>query len=225
MNLNIDKCAILTCTIVVIHLSLHYNGQSLTSVTQHLYLGVMFDSTMSFSPHISNITCNAMRTLNFVKRNLYKSNRDTKCMAYTSLVRPILEYASSVWEPYLNKNILAIEMVQRWAARWVESDYTSNVTSMLCDLNWSTLQCRREVSTLKTFYNVIYNTSALKIPHYFMITTYATRHQHPIHFITPSVRTNFYKYGYFPRTVCDWNNLPIQIIELIPYTTIFDQPD
>ena len=103
-------------------------------------------------------------------------------------------------------------MVQRRAACWVESDYlwTSSVTSMLCDLNWSTLQRRREVSRLKTFYNVIYNTLALKMPHYFVITTYATCHQH---FITPSVRTNFYKYSYFPRTVCDWNNLPIQTIE------------
>ena len=69
--------------------------------------------------------------------------------SYTSLVRPILEYASSVWDPHLNKNILAIEIVQRLAARWVESDYlwTSSVTSMLCDLIiiWSTLQRRREV--------------------------------------------------------------------------------
>ena len=179
----------------------------------------MFDSTMSFSPHISNITCRAMRTLNFVKRNLYKCNRDTKCMAYISLVsyRPVLEYASSVWDPYLNKNILAIEMVQRRAACWVKSDYlwTSSVTSMLRDLNWSTLQRRREVSRLKTFYNVIYNTSAIKMPHYFVITTYATCHQHPLHFITPSMRTNFYKYSNFPRTVHvrDWNNLPIQTIE------------
>ena len=175
----------------------------------------MFDSTMSFSPHINNITYNAMRTLNFVKRSLYKCNRDTKCMAYTSFVRLVLEYASSLWDPHLNKNILAIEMVQRRAACWVESDYlwTSSVTSMLCDLNWSTLQHRREVSRLKTFYNVIYNTSALKMPHYFVITTYATRHQHPLHFITPSVRTSFYKYSYFPRIIRDWNNLPIQTIE------------
>ena len=110
-----------------------------------------------------------MRTLNFVKRNLCKCNRDTKCMAYTSLVRPALEYASSVWDPYLNKTILAIEMIQRRAARWVKSDYlwTSSVTAMLCDLNLPTLQRRREVSRLKTFYNAIYNISALKIPHQF----------------------------------------------------------
>ena len=37
------------------------------------------------------------------------------------LVRPVLEYASSLWDPHLNKNILAIEMVQRRAACWVES--------------------------------------------------------------------------------------------------------
>ena len=125
MNLNINKCAILTCSRLLSSSTSVYtiNGQSLTRVTQHPYLGVMFDSIMSFSPHISNITCNAIRILNFVKRNLYKCNRDTKCMAYTSLVRPVLEYTLSVWDPYLNKNILAIEMIQRWAARWVKSDY------------------------------------------------------------------------------------------------------
>ena len=116
-------------------------------------------------------------------------------MAYTSLVQPDLEYASSVWDPYLNKNILSIEKVQRWAACWVESDHhwNSSVTAMLCDLQWPTHSCRQEVSRLKTFYNALYNNSTLKIPHCFMTTTYATRHQHPLHFVTPSIRTNFYK--------------------------------
>ena len=136
-------------------------------------------------------------------------------MAYTSLVWPALDYASSVYDPYLNKNILSIEKVQRREARWVQSDYHWNrsVTAMLCDLQWPTLSCRREVSRLKTFYNAIYNNSALKIPHYFMTTTYATRHQHPLHFVTPSVRTIFYKYSFFPKTIRDWNNLPTETIE------------
>ena len=63
----------------------------------------------------------AMRSLNFIKRNLHKCTSNTKSLAYTSLVRPTLEYASSVWDPFLNKNILAIEMIQRRAARWVKS--------------------------------------------------------------------------------------------------------
>ena len=58
----------------------------ITDVTQYPYLGVMFDSTMSFSPHINNIVSKAMRTLNFVKRNLHKCTSNTKNLAYTSLV-------------------------------------------------------------------------------------------------------------------------------------------
>ena len=150
-----------------------------------------------------------MRSLNFIKRNLHKCTSNTKSLAYTSLVRPTLEYASSVWDPFQNKNILAIEMIQRRAARWVKSDYnwTSSVTAMLHDLWWSTLSHRREISRLKIFYNAIYNNSALVIPDYCMTTTYATQHHHPLQFVTPSVRTNYYKFSFFQElfetgTIC-----------------------
>ena len=43
-------------------------------------------------------------------------------MAYLSLVRPSLEYAASAWDPYLIKDITAIEKIQRRAARWVTSN-------------------------------------------------------------------------------------------------------
>ena len=36
---------------------------------------------------------------------------------FHSLVRPILEYASSIWNPYKTKNIEAIENVQRRATK------------------------------------------------------------------------------------------------------------
>ena len=57
-------------------------------------------------------------------------------------------------------------MILRQAVRWLKSDYNWNisVTAMLYDLRWSTLSHRREVSRLKTFYNAIYNNSALTIP-------------------------------------------------------------
>ena len=38
-------------------------------------------------------------------------------MLYKSLVRPILEYACPVWSPYLVKDKLSIEKVQRRASR------------------------------------------------------------------------------------------------------------
>ena len=60
-------------------------------------------------------------------------SKEIKSKAYLTLVRPILEYASSVWDPHLIKDSDQIEKVQRAAARWVTSDYSwsSSVTVML----------------------------------------------------------------------------------------------
>ena len=40
-------------------------------------------------------------------------------MLFTSIVRPHLEYANSVWNPHLQKHITAIENVQRRASKLI----------------------------------------------------------------------------------------------------------
>jgi hypothetical protein len=42
-----------------------------------------------------------------------------KEQAYQTLVRPLVEYASTVWNPYTKIEINKIEAVQRRAARYV----------------------------------------------------------------------------------------------------------
>ncbi|KAG1693505.1 Urea-proton symporter DUR3 [Nymphon striatum] len=54
-------------------------------------------------------------TLGFVKRNLYSCSEQTKHAAYVTIVRPHLEYASAVWDPYRQDQINSIEAVQRRA--------------------------------------------------------------------------------------------------------------
>ena len=56
-----------------------------------------------------------------------------------TLVRPKLEYASSVWNPYKQCNIDKIEMVQCRVARFVFSDYShcSHVSVMINKLGLS----------------------------------------------------------------------------------------
>ena len=101
-----------------------------------------------------------------------------KATAYISLVRPILEYASSAWDPHLLKDIYSIDQIQRRAARWVLQNYNrySSVTSMQQQLNWSTLQQRRQRSRLVLFYKAMQNTITLEIPHYYTTAHRPTRH-------------------------------------------------
>ena len=143
MKLNIDKCVILTYSRSSSPPEYLYyiDNIVLNRKNQHYYLGVLFHSQISFSPHINNTVSNAMKTLNFVRRNLNKCDESTKAAAYLGLVRPKLEYASAVWDPHLSKDVNAIERVQRIAARWVKLNYNweNSVSSMLSELQWPIL--------------------------------------------------------------------------------------
>ena len=57
----------------------------------------------------------ASRTLNFIKRTLYRCSKEVKETAYLTLVRPFLEYASSVcnWDPYQLYLISNIEKIYK----------------------------------------------------------------------------------------------------------------
>ena len=104
------------------------------------------DSTI----HIDNITNKANRSLGFIKRNIKTKYQKTREMAYNKLVRPQVEYASCVWDPYVKHHINKIEMVQRRAARLCCNDYSpySSVSDMIDKLGWQTFQQRRSTSRL-----------------------------------------------------------------------------
>ena len=152
---------------------------------------------MSFRSHLENITTKATRMLNFLRRNLYRCNQEVKCMACTHLVRPMLEFASCVWDPYFNKDINALEMIGRRAARWVTSNYDwrsgNSISSTLGDLQWQSLaQIKDKHQGLNYFFKAIHHTSGLKIPDHYNQETLvqSIRSYHHLHFSIPFINTN-----------------------------------
>ena len=164
---------------------------------------------------ISKISKKASQTFNFLRRNLSKCSQPIKASAYLTLVRPIMEYAAVAWDPHQLNNIQALEKIQRRAARWVMNDYSghSSVSDMLHNLNWQPLQVRRRINRLQMFYKAIHHPMALSVPQRFLSTSYPTRNHHQYHYIIPSARTSFYQNSFYPRTIKEWNLLPINIIE------------
>jgi hypothetical protein len=102
-------------------LSMRYklHGQTLKSVNNAKYLGCLITSDLRWTNRINSICGKANKTLGFQRRNLNIGSTTTKQNAYNSLVRPIVEYASTVWDPYTQKDIRTLEMVQRRGARYV----------------------------------------------------------------------------------------------------------
>jgi hypothetical protein len=81
-----------------------------------------------------------------------------KSAAYTSMVRPTMEYASSVWDPTNRKKIGNLEKVQKRAARFVFNNYTDRtpggVTKMVKSLKWEKLEERRKSNRLCMLYKI-----------------------------------------------------------------------
>ena len=83
---------------------------------------------------------------------------EVKSTPYTSLVRPVLEYASPAWDPISSEDITKLEKVQRQAARFVHGNYSERipgcVTRMVNSLGWETLESRRKKDRLATLYKI-----------------------------------------------------------------------
>ena len=108
-------------------------------------------------PYISQVSVKANQKLGFIKRNLKGSPHELKRLAFITLVRSGMEYASPVWDPSTSKDQDALERVQRRAARWITSSYdrTTSFTRLLRQLNLEPLDKRRRIYRLTFLYKVL----------------------------------------------------------------------
>ncbi|KAK2725613.1 hypothetical protein QYM36_000197 [Artemia franciscana] len=110
---NVAKCS-------VVHLgrqnpkySYKMKGIDLTKSTCEKDLGVILSLDLKPEKHIGLVVRKASNTLWLLTHSLRYLDIHSKISAYTSYVRPQLEYATVIWSPYLKKDIDRIERVQK----------------------------------------------------------------------------------------------------------------
>ena len=93
-------------------------------VTQEKDLGVIVQNDMSPGAHIEEIVKNVNRNLGTIRRAYtFKSQHNIIIM-----VRPLLDYASTVWLPHLIKDNVKLEKVQQRATRMI-----GNIRKLPCE--------------------------------------------------------------------------------------------
>ena len=160
LTLNVQKCKSLLVSRKHSHLSgqpVQILGQVLEKVQSYKYLGVVINSNLSWSDHISRVSSKARQQLGLLYRQFYgDSNTTTLRALYITQVRPHLEYAIPVWNPHLSKDIEALESVQRFASKmctkqWRDVSYEDRLKPM----NIETLQSRRQQLKLCYLYSIL----------------------------------------------------------------------
>ena len=194
-------------------------GTVLDNVENIKYLGITITNDLKWNTHVSNISTKANRTIGFLRRNLSACPQDVKESAYKGLVRPVLEYGSSVWDPSSILLQEEFEKVQKRAARFQTGNYiyeTGSMTGILEQLKWESLKKRGNDSRMIMLYKGLKGSASIPTndlahanpppPHPHLPTRHVRNHNF-LAFQTPFATTDIYKCSLFPQTIVDWNSL------------------
>ena len=142
---------------VAIRSPLLLNGQPVDFVDsiRYRYLGLTIPADLSLSKHIKDITSESKH-----------ASTDTICNLYLTIVRPHLEYACEIWDPYLAKNCQMIKSVQKFASKVCLKQWSRNTKyqDMLEFLNMPSLAAHRRQMKLCTLYKIVNNVSKYPSP-------------------------------------------------------------
>ena len=156
MKFNTEKCHTMRITLRrnTINADYHLGGCTLFKVTQYPYRGVTIYKAMSWQNHINKITSRTNRVLSLIKRNLRRTSQNLRQQAYFFTFH--LEYCSTIWNPYINKEVNKIVNIQHRAVRFVLNNYNQreSVSAMINHLRWDSLEKRRQLPCLLLIYRI-----------------------------------------------------------------------
>jgi len=129
LKLNIKKCNVLSFsysnTIIKYKYSACVDNRiiDLEGCNKVRDLGVIVDSKLSFSDHITEKVIKAYSILGIIKRNFQHVDKVAFVLLYKAFVRSHLKYSNTVLSPYKQYLIEVVEKVQKRATKLV--DYMS----------------------------------------------------------------------------------------------------
>ena len=131
-------------------------------------------------------------------------------------VRPIIEYGSTVWNPYLLQDIRSIESVQRSFTEKICNRCKIPFTSYkhrLSMLGIYSLEYRRLEADLIMTFKIVHRLIDLPFEQFFELysSQYNTR-RHSLCLRINRTTTNFQNNSFANRVVKEWNKLPEEMV-------------
>lgn len=179
------------------------------------YLGVKLESSLRWNLNTEYVAGKASGKVGFIRRTIPPSLKHLRDKAYKTLARPVLEYASTVWDSYLTSTqTKQLEDVQRRGARMVNNiprtDHVTSTTALINNLEWETLSERRAKRRLGIFRAMHFGEVATNVTDFLQPQTstvgYSRRHHQQ--YAIPHTGTKYHIKSFFISTAKSWNSLP-----------------
>ena len=188
-----------------------FDNTQVKFVDTHKHLGVTLSSDLKWHEHITSMIKSASSILNSMRALKFKLKRDTLNHIYVTYMRPILEYASVVWDGCTDYEKLLIDRLELDAARIVTGLTRSTSTELLLkEIGWLQLSERRKYQKLV----MVYKSKNNLLPQFLMSifpeqnhlrNTYSLRNQDL--YTVLQRRTELFSKSFIPSATSLWNSL------------------
>ena len=175
-------------------------------------IGITMDINLKFDKHIANIVHTASSRAYLILKMFVTRDQQVLVKAYTTYVRPLLEYCTPVWSPHLKKLIHMVENVQRRFTKRIEGLSHLTYPARLQSLGLEALQVRRLKFDLIMCYRIMYNFVDVDASDFFCLQSVNKTRGHNLKLIKPACELDVRKFCFSCRVIDLWNNLPGHIV-------------
>ena len=183
----------------------------LTCDSEEKDVGVLFDETLKFKKHINNMISKANSRIGMIKRSFSNVSVKIFKLLYKSLIRPILEYCSSIWSPLYKEQIQEIEKVQKRATNLVKQFQYLSYPERLRKLNLTTLIYRRHRTDILQVFRIIHQIDKISFNDFFTYNQSNTR-GHGYQLSKPRAETRLRQNTFSHRVINVWNSLSEEVV-------------
>lgn len=183
------------------------NRTIVQQVDEEKDLGVTFQSDLKFDKHIVQCVNKANKMIGIIKRTFTSIDKDMFLTLYKSLIRPYMEYATSVWSPHLKKDIFILENTQRRATKLVKEIKDLSYETRLRSLGLPTLIYRRTRNDMIQVYKILNRIDKLDKNVFFKECNHTSTRGHSHKIAKVHSRLNIRLKSFSVRVVTPWNSL------------------
>ena len=207
-------------------LNLKIDGVNIKQVFTVKYLGVTFDSNLTWKNHINELCSKLSKTVGIFSKLRYNVSIDILIMLYYSLIYPFLIYGVQVWGLTYPIYLKPVTILQKRLARILTfSEPMSHSEPLLKSLNLLKFNDIIHSEILSFVYQWFHKLVPSCFSHFFKpissIHEYPTRQSLNENLFIKSIRTTQYGIRSLHYTGSNlWNSLPITIKQITPFSRL-----
>ena len=210
------QLAVPKCGSLILNINRHFNdvhnillqGELFLELTSVTDLGVIIDSKLKFSEHITGMISKAKKRIFLIFKSFFSRDIVLLTFAFKVYVLPILDYCSTIWNPSNMYDIDRIENVQRYYTKRLKGLWDISYRERLVICSLTSLELRRLRADLILCYKIIHKLVDLNFDDFFKFDSNIRTRGHNFKLCLPKLKT-YCRLNFFSVRVCPvWNSLP-----------------